>query len=139
MADPVPASKSTVKDGKLITTDGTIKEKFFPKIEKGAMSTVHAIVVHQTGGSTADSAFGSYKNGKAAAHFLIDKDGTVYQTARVDRMCWHVGKIQSRCYSLKTCSTDELKDHYCPVKSRRAIRVYVEALSDSGRFRAITP
>src|SRR5205823_1316303 len=70
----------------------------------------HAIVVHQTGGSTADSSFGKYKQGTEGAHFLIDKDGTIYQTARVDRMCWHVGKIQSRCYSLKTCSADELKD-----------------------------
>jgi N-acetyl-anhydromuramyl-L-alanine amidase AmpD len=110
MADPSPVSNPTVKDGKLIATDGTIVEKLFSKIEKGPMSKVDAIVVHQTGGSTADSSFGKYKQGMEGAHFLIDKDGTIYQTARVDRVCWHVGKIQSRCYSLKTCSPDELKD-----------------------------
>jgi N-acetyl-anhydromuramyl-L-alanine amidase AmpD len=110
MADTDPASKASVKDGKLVAPGGTIVEKLFPKIDKGAMTTVHAIVVHQTGGKTADSSFGKYKSGTEGAHFLIDKDGTIYQTARVDRMCWHVGKIQSRCYSLKSCDVDELKE-----------------------------
>ena len=50
-------------------------------------------MVHQTGSRTAASAFNSYKVGKNGAHFLIDKDGTVYQTARIDRVCWHVGMI----------------------------------------------
>ena len=68
-----------------------------------------AIVVHQTGGATAESALQSYIAGINGAHFLIDKDGTIYQTARIDQKCWHVGNIRSRCQEMKSCTLDDLK------------------------------
>jgi N-acetyl-anhydromuramyl-L-alanine amidase AmpD len=102
------ANKPTLSDGKLVTDNVTLKIN--SKIEKGALVAVHAIIVHQTGGDTAASAFSSYDKGENGAHFLIDKDGTIYQTARVTQKCWHVGMIQSRCYKNKSCSADELKD-----------------------------
>lgn len=53
-----------------------IVAKIFPFVERGPMKLVHGIVVHQTGGATAESAFNSYRNrGAFGAHFLIDKDG----------------------------------------------------------------
>lgn len=93
-------------NGKLVHSKVT--DKVNAKIEKGALATVHAIVVHQTGSSTAASSFSSYDNGQNGAHFLIDKDGTIYQTARVDQKCWHVGRIRSRCQEMKICTADEL-------------------------------
>ena len=97
----------TVKDGKLI--DSKVIDRIDSKIEKGVLGSVHALVVHQTGAPTSDSAFNSYANGQNGAHFLIDKDGTIYQTARMNQKCWHVGKIRSKCQEMKSCAPDELK------------------------------
>jgi N-acetyl-anhydromuramyl-L-alanine amidase AmpD len=101
------AESVNVKDGKLI--DSKVTDKLNAKIEKGALTVVHALVVHQTGAPTSDSSFSSYAQGQNGAHFLIDKDGTIFQTARINQKCWHVGKIRSRCQELKSCAPDELK------------------------------
>lgn len=93
--------------GKLVHAN--VADKINSKIEKGKLSSVSAIVVHQTGGATAESALNSYDAGVNGAHFLIDKDGTIYQTARIDQKCWHVGNIRSKCQELKSCSPDDLK------------------------------
>jgi len=109
MADTGNASVQAEKivNGKLVSSK--VIDKNFSAIEHGPLAAVNAIIVHQTGGSTAESSFSNYKKGGNGAHFLIDKDGKIYQTARTDRTCWHIGKIQSRCYKLKSCSTEELK------------------------------
>jgi len=101
-------SAPTVKNGKLVSSK--VFDKVKSKIEKGALTKVDAIVVHQTGSSSAASSLSSYDKGANGAHFLIDKDGTIYQTARIDQKCWHVGNIKSRCNELKTCAPDELKE-----------------------------
>lgn len=102
-----PETTPTISNGKLVSPK--VVDKVTAKIEKGALTTVSALVVHQTGGSNAASSLASYEAGKAGAHFLIDKDGTLYQTARINQKCWHVGNIRSRCYELKTCDAQELK------------------------------
>jgi len=94
------------KDGKAINKK--IKLKIAPAIEKKPMAKVRGIIIHQTGGATAESAFNSYKTGGAGAHFLIDKDGTIYQTASVIKQAWHVGKLRSRCLAEMTCTATEL-------------------------------
>jgi len=78
------------------------------RIEKGALNAVHALVVHQTGAATSRSVFGSYANGQNGAHFLIDVDGRLYQTARVTQKCWHVGRIRAKCQHLRSCSSTDL-------------------------------
>lgn len=81
----------------------------FSTIERGKLDKVNGIIVHQTGGSTAESSFNSYKNtGANGAHFLIDKDGTIYQTASVFKITYHVGNIRSRCYMEKKCKPSEI-------------------------------
>lgn len=48
------------------------------------MTHVYGIVVHQTGAATAKSTLASYRNpGANGAHFLIDKNGHIYQTGSV--------------------------------------------------------
>jgi len=91
-----------IKDG--IIKNTSIKTDIYSQIEKGAMNKVNAIVLHQTGSSSSASAYSSYKSGQNGAHFLIEKDGTVVQTARINQKCWHVGAIRSKCYELKSCS-----------------------------------
>jgi len=101
MGESTPA----VKNGKLVASK--VIDKVKSKIEKGSLTKVDAIVVHQTGSSSAASSLSSYDKGANGAHFLIDRDGT---TARMDQKCWHVGNIKSRCNELKTCTPDELKE-----------------------------
>ncbi|MBN3782492.1 N-acetylmuramoyl-L-alanine amidase [Burkholderia sp. Ac-20345] len=80
------------------------------QIERGAMQRVSGIVVHQTGGSTAASALNSYQNASATgAHFLIEKDGTIYQTASLKKQTWHVGRIKARCVAEMRCTPVELQ------------------------------
>ena len=87
-----------------------IKDAISPLLEHGAMPKVKGIIVHQTDSSTAASTLAKYKQPKAeGAHFLIDKDGTIYQTASVLKRTYHVGKLKSRCLTQMTCSPAELK------------------------------
>ena len=84
--------------------------KRFRTIERGDMDKVNGIVVHQTYSKTADSTFNSYQNKDATgAHFLIDKEGVIYQTASLYKMTWHVGLMQSKCYLSKKCEETDLK------------------------------
>lgn len=84
--------------------------KTFKNIERGQMDAVNGIVVHQTDSTTANSTFNSYQTkGANGAHFLIDKDGTIYQTASLLKVTWHVGRMQSRCFLTKKCEPTEFK------------------------------
>lgn len=92
-----------------MVTDPKVKAARATTIERGPMDKVNGIIVHQTGGGTAESSLSSYKAASAnGAHFLIDKDGTIHQTASIYKQTWHVGKLQSRCVLEKTCSEVDL-------------------------------
>ena len=99
---------SNIQDGKLI--DSRVTLKISSTIERGALAKVNALVIHQTGAATAESTLSSYKGKSNGAHFLVDKDGTIYQTARVTQMTYHVGKIKSRCLETHACTEAEEKD-----------------------------
>ena len=87
-----------------------ITVKRFNSIERGKLAAVNGIIVHQTDSTTARSTFNSYQNiGANGAHFLIDKDGTIWQTASLYKITHHVGFLQSRCLLKKSCSPQELK------------------------------
>lgn len=93
--------------GKLIHSK--VADRVNSKIEKGALTKANALVIHQTGADSAESSLSSYDSGNNGAHFLIGKDGVIYQTARIDQKCWHVGKTRVKCLETKTCTADELK------------------------------
>jgi N-acetyl-anhydromuramyl-L-alanine amidase AmpD len=93
-----------------VVSNPKILNSISPHIEHGAMPVVQGIIVHQTDASTAQSSLNSYASPKSnGAHFLIDKDGTIYQTASVYKSTWHVGKLRSRCLAETTCAPSELK------------------------------
>lgn len=97
-------------DDKGVISNPRIINSISPYIEHGPMPVVQGIIVHQTDSSTASSSLNSYSNPTAnGAHFLIDKDGTIYQTASVYKSTWHVGKLRSRCLAEMTCEPAELK------------------------------
>ncbi|TAA25793.1 peptidoglycan recognition family protein [Pseudoxanthomonas winnipegensis] len=91
----LPASQVD-KDGMLTAPE--IRNARVTALEHGALTSPEAIVMHRTESSTAKSTLDGYNAGgqPAGAHFLIDKDGTIYQTASLDHQTWHVGKIRSR-------------------------------------------
>ncbi len=77
-----------------------------PAIERGKRTaTITSIVVHQTDASTAASTLNSYKRHKMnGAHFLIDLDGTIYQTAAIYQRTDHVGLLKAKCLAIGTCT-----------------------------------
>jgi len=87
-----------------------IKLSIIPNIEHGPMRYLSGIIIHQTGGPTAQSALSAYNGPEGVgAHFLVDKDGTIYQTASVYKVTWHVGKkLKIRCLAEHTCKPIEL-------------------------------
>lgn len=87
-----------------------IRVNIKPNIERKRLAQVRGIIVHQTNGPTAQSAFNSYaKPGAKGAHFLIDKDGTIYQTASMFKQTMHVGPLRARCLAEMRCTPTELK------------------------------
>lgn len=81
-----------------------------PTIERGSLQKVRGIIVHQTGGATAESSLSSYLRPSAnGAHFLIDRDGRIYQTASMNKRTWHVGSLRARCLAEYRCSPAELR------------------------------
>ncbi len=81
--------------------------KLQPGIEHGTLKAIRAIIVHQTDSSTAAQTLNSYGVGGNGAHLLIDKDGTIYQTALLTKICWHIGKIMAKCYEQHSCVGQE--------------------------------
>ena len=97
------------KNGMLVDKIVTLKR--YTHIEHGALKAVHAIVVHQTDTTTAQQTFNSYAVGGNDAHFLIDKSGKIYQTASLQKRCYHVGRlIKSKCLTInkKNCNCKEM-------------------------------
>jgi N-acetyl-anhydromuramyl-L-alanine amidase AmpD len=81
-----------------------------PHIERGPLSTIRGIIVHQTGGANGASTLNSYAKPKAmGAHFLIDRDGKIYQTASLFKQTRHVGMLRARCAVEHRCTPVEIK------------------------------
>ncbi len=98
---------SKLVNGVLISEE--ITQKIFSSIEKGRLIKINAVIIHQTGAATAQHTFNSYEKGGNGAHFLIDKEGVIYQTAHLTKKTHHIGKIRSKCFESGHCSKEELK------------------------------
>jgi N-acetyl-anhydromuramyl-L-alanine amidase AmpD len=82
--------------------------KVAPAIERGRMIAVSGIIIHQTDSPTAQATLNGYSRANASgAHFLIDKDGKIYQTASLTQSTHHVGWIKSRCIAEHRCSLQD--------------------------------
>ena len=95
----------------MLTTDKVVSKRFL-HIEHGNLTSVKAIVVHQTDAPTAKHTFNAYNSGGNGAHFLIAKDGLIYQTASLKKRCYHVGRrIKPKCITVnpKACDPKKLE------------------------------
>lgn len=74
-----------------------IKEQLLDKKRSGKLrktSDIMAIVVHQTGGTTAQGAIETFKT-TGSAHYLVDKDGTILRLVPDLYVAFHVGDPSS--------------------------------------------
>lgn len=95
-------------DANRMAVNERIRPARSPSIERGRMTTVRGIIVHQTGAPTARSSLSSYQNASAnGAHFLIEPNGTIYQTASIYKKTWHVGRLKARCLAENRCTPVE--------------------------------
>ncbi len=94
----------------MVYGNARIQPRRFFIIERGPMVSIAGIIVHQTGSSSAQSTFGSYRIANAkGAHFLIDKNGVIYQTASVLQRTNHVGQLRARCLVEMRCQAAEFR------------------------------
>ena len=101
----------SISESGWITDEANIKAMPRPNIEHGVLGRITGIIVHQTDSDSAEQTLNSYRNANAnGAHFLIDRNGTIYQVASLKRKTWHVGKLRSKCLALHSCSPAELKE-----------------------------
>jgi N-acetyl-anhydromuramyl-L-alanine amidase AmpD len=103
------AIQETLIDATGVLKSSRVTPAIANTIERGKMAAVRGIIVHQTGGASARSTLDSYKRADAnGAHFLVDKDGTIYQTASLFQRTWHVGKLKARCLLENNCEPAEI-------------------------------
>ncbi len=94
----------------MIERNSRVLPRRFITIERTDMRVISGIIVHQTGAPSENSTLNSYKQANAnGAHFLISKDGTIYQTASVFKRTNHVGPLKARCMAEHRCTPSEIK------------------------------
>jgi len=97
-------------DAQGMVTHPNVQPMRFTYIERGALTGIEGIIVHQTDSSDEKSVFAKYQRTSAAgAHFLIGKNGTIWQTASLLYRTDHVGPLKPRCLAQMTCAPAELK------------------------------
>jgi hypothetical protein len=93
---PYAQQRSIGQDGYL-TAPG-ITRSAVPALERDPMTVVNGVVLHRTMSSTAAGTLSHWRSetNPYGTHFLIDRDGTIHQTASLNSHTAHVGKIRSR-------------------------------------------
>ena len=122
----------TINEGMIYSSTCRIIPKRFSILEHGDLKSVKGVILHQTNGEYAFTTLGRYdvdgplsvvrskdddnsfiarKLGQCGkgigAHFLISPRGVIYQTARIDKICYHVGYIKALCMENKTCGVED--------------------------------
>lgn len=68
-----------------------VKTKHFSNRASGAK--INAIIIHHTAIGSLDSVLAWFKNdeSRVSSHYVIDRDGTIYQVVDDDKKAWHAG------------------------------------------------
>ena len=103
------ASTSTIT-GSGVLSHSRIINKIAPNIEKGNRNTIAGIVLHRTAGKTAASALATWLTPGVitGAHFIIDANGVIWQTARINKVTYSNGNTQVRGISNDTTISIEV-------------------------------
>lgn len=77
----------------------------------GLVADKNTIILHITGGSTAAGAIAWFEQstGKAAvsAHFVIDRDGTIFQLLPISDVAWHASQANSHSIGIEHAAVVE--------------------------------
>jgi N-acetyl-anhydromuramyl-L-alanine amidase AmpD len=77
----------------------------------GLLSNRNLIILHITEGSSAASAIATFRASvhphRVSAHFVIDRDGTVYQLVDLNDTTWHASQVNSRSVGIEHAATAE--------------------------------
>ncbi|MBP6749591.1 MAG: N-acetylmuramoyl-L-alanine amidase [Xanthomonadaceae bacterium] len=105
------AQQRTVGADGFLTDPGIVRTRV-PGLERAEMPDVNGIVMHRTMGSTADGTLGHWRgqDRPSGTHFLIDRDGTIHQTASLDQHTNHVGRIRSRGEEEGTLTPEQTRE-----------------------------
>jgi N-acetyl-anhydromuramyl-L-alanine amidase AmpD len=114
----------------MVTGNVRITPRRMPAIERTPLKQILGIVVHQTDTIDERAVYNSYNSPKAnGAHFLIAKDGMIYQTASLSSRTNHAGKLKARCIAEHKCTPAELIKHKkTPSKDLPAVMNKMEML-----------
>ena len=101
-------------------TDPNITRTSIPALERNPLPDVNGIVMHRTTGSTAQGTIDHWRGQDRpfGTHFLIDRDGTIHQTASLNNNTAHVGNIRSRG-EVEGTLTPERQQELATVRSPR--------------------
>ena len=71
----------------------------------GRLADKNLIVLHETEGSTAAGAISTFRQSKApnrvSCHFVIDRDGTVYQCIGIADIAWHASQVNAHSVGIE--------------------------------------
>lgn len=96
-------------DANGMVTHPNVQPMRFTYIERGPLTRIEGIIVHQTGSPDEKGVFAKYRqSGAAGAHFLIGKNGAIWQTASLHHRTNHVGRLKPRCVAEMACSPAQL-------------------------------
>lgn len=92
-----------------VVHDGRIQVQIYPNLEHGAMESISGIVLHQTSSDYVIKTMAAYafRPSGTGAHFLINPAGQIFQTARINKICWHVGRIRAYCVETHSCTPND--------------------------------
>jgi RHS repeat-associated protein len=88
------SGKKLAKDKDGMILDSRVTNKRIKKLEKEPMAKVNSIILHRTVSSSANSTLSSFKARGIGTHFLIGKDGKIYNTASLNNATHHILESQ---------------------------------------------
>ncbi|HSN28148.1 MAG TPA: N-acetylmuramoyl-L-alanine amidase [Kofleriaceae bacterium] len=115
--DPAPACKGGVPYGSL-PSPYTRRYAFRPALRRYGMNpppeavkaVVKQFVVHHDGCTSSDMCFSVVQNERGlSVHFMIDNDGTIYQTIDLGLMAYHASEWNTSSIGVELCNRGDAK------------------------------
>src|SRR5450432_1618993 len=88
------AGKKLNKDDNGMVTDSRVTKNRIKKLEKEPMSRVNSIILHRTVSSSANSTLSSFSSRGIGTHFLVGKDGKIFNTASLNNATHNILESQ---------------------------------------------
>ena len=103
---------------------------------KASLSDINLLVLHTTGTITALERFVHMQHGEEEAHFLIDYDGSVYQTLDLARIAKHTGSqaLDARSVAIELVAPRDSQKTPLPKEAKGLERVLSPRLRVQGKL-----